>query len=249
MSQFRHRFQRFLPLPAALLLLAVSAVAVAQTEPYSGGTVPSSEGVPPEATALESGLTVTVTAAGVTGPCTWDFGDGTTGTGNPATHTYSEAGTYTVSGTCSTTFSVPVTVGTAAALPGGPVVAAVTPAFASFILAQVGTTPAVSYTTSGLAATFTATGVAEGCTWNFGDGASGSGNPVTHAYAAAGSYTATGTCPVVLSLQVTPGEVAAGAGGLAATGFDLVPWLVGAVVLLGAGGGLVFAGRRRARSN
>lgn len=238
--------RRGLSLLLTTLLLGVSAVAVAQTEPYSGGTVPSSEGVPVEVTPLESGLTVTVTAAGVTGPCTWDFGDGTTGTGNPATHTYAEAGTYTVSGTCSTTFTIPVTVGSAAALPGGPVVAAATPAFASFILAQTATVPSVSYTTSGLSATFTATGVEPECEWNFGDGETGSGNPVTHTYAAAGSYTATGTCPVVLSLQVTPAEEAAT---LASTGFELMPWVLGAVVLLGAGGGLVFAGRRRVRSN
>ncbi|MDP2622425.1 MAG: PKD domain-containing protein [Actinomycetota bacterium] len=198
-------------------------------------------------TTVESGLTITFTAAGVTGACTWDFGDGSTGTGNPVAHTYAQAGTYSVTATCSVSFSIPVEVATTTgALPGGPILAVITPTLASVIfLAQAPEVPTVTFTTSGLTATFTATGVEDSCTWDFGDGATGSGNPVSHTYADAGSYTTTGTCPVVLALQVSPGEEAGE--NLAATGYEFVPWLMAALVLAGAGGGLVFA-TRRARS-
>lgn len=86
-----------------MLLVAVFPVAaLAQTtttEPYSGGAVTETT-VAPQITVAANGLVVTFTAAGVSGACTWDFGDGSSATGNPVTHTYDAEGDYTIGATC-----------------------------------------------------------------------------------------------------------------------------------------------------
>ena len=85
----------------ALFLVALMPLAaLGQTEePYSSSTVPATT-IPASVTATGSGLTATFTVAGTTGDCTWDFGDNTTGTGNPVVHTYAAAGNYTATATC-----------------------------------------------------------------------------------------------------------------------------------------------------
>jgi hypothetical protein len=87
-----------------LALLALPLAASAQTtttEPYSGGDVTETT-IAPRIEVLANGLTATFTAVGAGGDCTWDFGDASTGTGNPTTHTYSAEGDYTVGVTCGT---------------------------------------------------------------------------------------------------------------------------------------------------
>ena len=84
----------------ALLVLPLSASAqTTTTEPYSGGEVTETT-IAPRIEVLSAGLTKTFTAAGLGADCTWNFGDGSLGSGNPADHTYAAEGTYDVSADC-----------------------------------------------------------------------------------------------------------------------------------------------------
>ncbi len=111
----------------------------------------------------------------------WSFGDGTMATGNPATHTYSTTGLFTV------VLTVTDAGGTTASASHASY-AAPTPVRADFSLPP---------TDQGSPAVFTAT--ASGglgpyrFTWYFGDGSSDSSNtnPISHTYAIAGNYTVT----------------------------------------------------------
>lgn len=94
-----------------LLLVALfPAAALAAEEPYSDGTTPETT-VASEIDVVVSGLTATFSISGVSN-CTWDFGDGATGEGNPVSHTYAEDGRYDVTATCDgEAFSTTVAVG------------------------------------------------------------------------------------------------------------------------------------------
>ena len=109
----------------------------------------------------------------------WTFGDGTTATGMTATHTYSAAGSDTVTlavtdnkdATDSTSHSVTVT------MPNQPPVAAFTASCANLVC---------SFDAS---ASSDPDGTVAGYAWTFGDGSSATGMQPTHTYAAAGSET------------------------------------------------------------
>ncbi|MGC9025467.1 MAG: PKD domain-containing protein, partial [Chloroflexia bacterium] len=130
------------------------------------------------------GEVVTFTGTVVTGtePLTWEwaFGDGGVGSGNPAAHTYTAPGDYTVVMTVTNecgqdTATYVVHVAAACEPPSG----------ADFTWTPI--TPTV-----GQSVTFTGT-VASGTapftyTWAFGDGGVGSGPVVNHTYAATGTY-------------------------------------------------------------
>lgn len=125
----------------------------------------------------------------------WDFGDGTTGTGPEASHVYATAGNYTVR-LIATSRDGSVT-STSIHLPVAP-----SPALVS-IQATGDVRPLVTIFSDALPVhrvspgdpvTFTAqpwSGGGNGTTyhWTFGDGASAEGREVTHAYAAEGNYT------------------------------------------------------------
>lgn len=110
----------------------------------------------------------------------WDFGDGTTGTGATASHTYTRADTFTVrltvtddSGTTATTTrSVTTTLA-----PNQDPTAAFT---AATDLLSVTADASGSTDPDGTIATYA---------WEYGDGATGSGATTSHTYAAAGTYT------------------------------------------------------------
>ena len=110
----------------------------------------------------------------------WDFGDGTTGTGVTAQHTYGAAGTYQVTLTVTDdkgatgTTTVPVTV------------VADRPPVASFTTAVTDRAVAVDASASS-----DPDGKIASLAWDFGDGTTGTGATAQHTYAADGTYTVT----------------------------------------------------------
>ena len=121
------------------------------------------------------------TAPGIT-QYSWDFGDGQTATGKTATHSFALAQTYTV------TLSVTNTAGITSTLP-------------KVIAVGSGALPAPSFTVSptspavGQSVFFNASAsiAGQGHTiasyrWSFGDGSTGSGATISHAYVSAGTY-------------------------------------------------------------
>lgn len=112
----------------------------------------------------------------------WDFGDGTTGTGTPATHSYAAGGTYTVKLTVTDNEGA-----TAVSQQQVTVVAPNVPPVAGFTFTQgpnSGPAVAVDATSStdpdGGTLTYA---------WTFGDGTSDTGVTASHTYAASGDYT------------------------------------------------------------
>jgi PKD repeat protein len=107
----------------------------------------------------------------------WDFGDGSTGTGRKAAHSYAAGGTYTVTltvtddgrSTATTTRSVTVT-------PNAVPTAAFTPAVTE-------RTVALDASASG-----DRDGTVAGYAWDFGDGSTGTGRTASHTYGTDGTY-------------------------------------------------------------
>ncbi|HYU87397.1 MAG TPA: PKD domain-containing protein, partial [Candidatus Bathyarchaeia archaeon] len=148
----------------------------------------------------EVGLAVnlTATASGGTQPYVsfiWDFGDGSTGSGNSVTHVYAAYGTYSVTVTVKdsvriTATSSPHSVAVATRLQVSSVHAVPNPSEAGYSIS-------LSTTTSG--------GVSPvSCNWNFGDGSPpASGCFITHVYASAANDTVTVTATDNLGVTAT----------------------------------------------
>jgi PKD repeat protein len=111
----------------------------------------------------------------------WDFGDGVQASGQTQSHTFAEAGTYTV------TLTVTDDRGTTHRAQQEITVKAAP--------ANIAPTAVVSATTADLtakldgSASSDADGTVASHAWDFGDGSTGTGPTPTHAYAAAGTYT------------------------------------------------------------
>ncbi len=112
----------------------------------------------------------------------WTFGDDGTATGKTASHTYAQAGTYTITLTvtdndgATNSTSKQVTVAPA---PNKPPVAAFTPSCTALTCSVDGSASSDPDGTIGSYA------------WTFGDGATASGPTASHTYAAAGDFTIT----------------------------------------------------------
>ncbi len=171
--------------PTVLPLSRVQAHYVA-----SGRTVDAPPAPPVAAfTSTTEGLTASVdgtTSSDANGPIaaySWDFGDGGTGTGVTAQHTYAATGTYNV--------RLTVTDNT------GNTNSVVRPVSVTAPPANVAPTASFTKSAADLTATFDAAGSTDtdgtitGYAWNFGDGATGTGVTASHTYATAGTYTAT----------------------------------------------------------
>ena len=143
-------------------------------------------------------VSFSATASGGTPPYvsfSWNFGDGSApATGNPITHAYASAGTFSV--TVTVTDSAGET-GTSAAqsvvVNANLAVSSIT---ASPNPASTGQTITFIATTSGGVAPVT-------CTWNFGDGATGTGCSTTHIYSTAGNVTGSVVVTDVLSVAMS----------------------------------------------
>ncbi len=120
---------------------------------------------------------------------TWDYGDGTKGTGATSTHVYADNGTYTVTLTATDNggaFSTATT--TITVTNANPMISSVTATDgdegASLAVSAVATDPGTADVLS--------------YSWDFGDGTTGTGNPTTHAWPDEGDY--------LVTLTVTDGD-------------------------------------------
>ncbi len=119
-------------------------------------------------------------ADGTIGSYVWNWGDGMTGSGKVATHTYAAKGTYTI--TLTVTDNDMLSASASQDVSVRPAI----PPVASFTLAKDWLV--VNVDASGSS---DADGTVDSYAWNFGDGMTGSGKLATHTYAAAGTYTIT----------------------------------------------------------
>jgi len=133
----------------------------------------------------------------------WNYGDGTNGSGQDAPHSYSAAGTYNVSVTISNggqtfTATQAVRVGGGGDPPIGncPTMTAGSNVFMGYVGSQSGCTAGSGDCKAAENINFTASSfgynydcAAHSFLWNFGDGGTSTDKNPTHAYAAGGDYT------------------------------------------------------------
>jgi PKD repeat protein len=142
----------------------------------------------PSSPIVNAPVTFTSSSFGGASPYTisWNFGDGSTGSGTTVIHTYTSANTYSVTETAtdsaspsqSTKSSQTITVQPIPPLATSFTFLPATPLFNTVVTFMATTTGGTSpYATS----------------WNFGDGKIGTGASTTHTFATAGSYTVTET--------------------------------------------------------
>ncbi|MGZ4799909.1 MAG: beta strand repeat-containing protein, partial [Acidimicrobiia bacterium] len=112
----------------------------------------------------------------------WNFGDSTTGTGASTSHIYANAGTYTVSLTVTDNDGATNTTSQQVTISDPPVNI---PPVASFTQSSSNHTATLTSTSTDPDGSIVSTA------WDFGDSTNGAGTPVTHIYAAAGTYTVT----------------------------------------------------------
>jgi PKD repeat protein len=141
----------------------------------------------PSFTAVAQNLTVTFASTstdpdGVIASSTWDFGDGTFGTGANTTHTYAVAGTYDVSLTVTDNNAAPATASNPVTVEDAPANVDPTASFTSSVQFHTATLTSTSTDSDGTITAFA---------WDFGDGTFGSGATNQHTYSAPGTYPVT----------------------------------------------------------
>src|SRR2546426_547314 len=128
-------------------------------------------------------FTFTASASGGSGSpysFSWTYGDRTTGTGSPVTHSYTAGGSYSPAVTATDSASATAAASTSVDVSSSPSVAA----YANPSAAAPGTSLTFSAQATGGPGGFT------GYAWSLGDGATGSGIQVAHAFAQPASYQA-----------------------------------------------------------
>ena len=154
------------------------------------GPIPLSTGFTfqPASPIVSTPVTFTATTTGGTAPysITWNFGDGSSGTGVSIVHTFANAQSFTVAETATDSSSPSRVASSSKTLTVQPT----PPLSTSFTFLP--TTPLVNSLV-----TFTAVTIGGrlpySIIWNFGDGTTGSGTSATHMYATAGPFTVTET--------------------------------------------------------
>jgi len=158
-------------------------------------------------------FTFTASASGGSGSpysFTWTFGDGTTGTGSPVTHSYTAGGSYSPAVTATDSLGgakVAPTQTVSVSAPPAPLGATVN---APRQAADVGQSVSFTCSATGGAAPYS-------YGWTFGDGNAGSGSAVSHVYQSAGAMTVTctatdsasGTAAASTSVDVSSSPAAA----------------------------------------
>ncbi|WP_054848096.1 PKD domain-containing protein [Methanoculleus chikugoensis] len=139
----------------------------------------------------------------------WDFGDGATGEGGTASHTYATAGTYTVR--LNVTLDDGTACNTSSDITVSPPPEENCSCTASIAKDRDQIEPEQPVAFTGSAAVDGGDCSVTGWAWDFGDGATGEGETASHAYAAAGTYTVTlvatlddgNTCRATTDVTVT----------------------------------------------
>src|SRR2546427_745546 len=172
--------------PAVTTTDSLGGTKVAPTQTVSVSAPPAPLGAtvnaPRQAADVGQSVSFTCSATGGAAPYSyrWTFGDGNAGSGSAVSHVYQSAGTMTV--TCMATDSASATAAasTSVDVSSSPSVAA----YANPSAAAPGTSLTFSAQATGGPGGFT------GYAWSLGDGATGSGIQVAHAFAQPASYQA-----------------------------------------------------------
>ncbi|MGZ4215443.1 MAG: PKD domain-containing protein [Solirubrobacteraceae bacterium] len=161
---------------------SASQSVIVDTPPTAAFSPPAGGQQPHSPVSFDSSASAAASGGRITA-YSWDFGDGSTGTGSNPSHTYSSPGRYTVALTVTDELGMPSTTTTHTVT----VDAAPIPSFAaSPNPATLG--PAVAFDARGSSDSL---GTITAYSWDFGDGSTGSGATTTHAYQTPGHYTIT----------------------------------------------------------
>src|SRR2546427_2819400 len=170
-------------------LTAQDAAAAPMTEIFGSSTTPpltTSFTAFPSTPIVNLPVTFTATTTGGTAPysVSWNFGDGATGTGASIVHTFTSTQSFTVIETAIDSSSPSKTATSSAAV----TVVTIPPLSTSFTILPSSPTinTPISFTAVTIGGTLPYT-----ISWNFGDGATGTGATATHTFITAGTFSVT----------------------------------------------------------